>query len=138
MLESLGYALVYSLVGIALLLAGYLVLDLLTPGKLSQRIWQERSMSAAVVLAAGFLGLGAIVFTAIWTNAGSGFGDALGYTIAFGVLGIVLQAGAFVLIDVLTPGKLGDTLTERALHPAALVVGAAEIAVSLIVIASIA
>lgn len=138
MLESLGYALVYSLVGLALLLAGYVVLDLLTPGKLSHRIWQDRSMSAAVVLAAGFLGLGAIIFTAIWTNATSGFGDALGYTVAFGALGIALQAAAFVLVDLLTPGKLGDTLTETALHPAAVVMGAAELAVSLIVIASIA
>ncbi|NHC15050.1 DUF350 domain-containing protein [Motilibacter deserti] len=138
MLESLGYALAYTGVGLVMLYAGFLALDLLTPGKLSHRIWRDHSMNAAVVLSAGTLGLGGIVFTAIWTNAESGFGDALWWTIVFGLVGVALQAVAFVLLDLVTPGKLGDMVTERAFAPGTLVVAASQLAVSLIVIASIA
>ena len=78
MLASIGYAVAYTGVGILLLVVGALALDLLTPGHLARHIYQERSVNAAIALAAGFLGQGAIAFTTIWTNATSGFGTALG------------------------------------------------------------
>ncbi len=89
------------------------------------------------MLAAGFLGQGMVIFATIWTNATSGFGTALLYTVVFGVLGVVLQAVAFVLLDLITPGKLGAHLTEPAFHPAALVSAAAQLAVAAIIVASI-
>lgn len=138
MLESIGYAVAYAGVGLVLLYAGFFVLDLLTPGRLSHHIWVDRCLSPALVLSASFLGLGGIVFTAIWTNAESGFGDALGWTIVFGLVGIALQAAAFVLLDLVTPGKMSELVVERNFHPASLVVSASQIAVSLIVIAAIA
>lgn len=138
MLESIGYAVAYSGVGLVLLYAGFFALDLLTPGHLASHIWRDRCLSPAIVLAASFLGLGGVIFTAIWTNAESGFGDALGWTVAFGVLGVVLQSVAFLLLDLVTPGKMSELVIERGLHPAALVVAASQLAVSLIVIASIA
>jgi hypothetical protein len=51
---------------------------------------------------------GAIIFTAIWTNASSGFGDALVWTLAFSVLGVLLQTAAWRLVDLVTPGSLGE------------------------------
>ncbi|GAA4963512.1 DUF350 domain-containing protein [Kineococcus glutinatus] len=137
MLASLGYATAYSVVGALLLAVGFVVLDLLTPGKLAHHVWVGRSVNAAVVLASGFLGLGLVVFAAIWTNAEAGFGAALGWTVAFGLLGVVLQALAGVALEVLTPGRTRDLLVERELHPASLVVAAAQLAVSLVVVASI-
>jgi uncharacterized membrane protein YjfL (UPF0719 family) len=137
-LESLGYAVVYSAVGVALLIVGFVALDLLTPGKLAHHVYQEQSINAAVVSSSGLLGLAGVVFTAIWTNADSGFGDALGWTAAFGLLGVVLQSIVFVVLDLLTPGRLGDFVTKVAFHPGSLLVAAGQIAVSLIVIASIA
>jgi uncharacterized membrane protein YjfL (UPF0719 family) len=138
MLASLGYAVAYSLVGIALLGLGFFALDLLTPGHLAKHIWAERSINAAIVLSAGFLGLGAIVFTAIWTNAASDFGDALLWTVAFGVVGVLLQVLAFVVLDLITPGKLGEVVCLVPFHPASLVTAASQLAVSAIVVASIA
>lgn len=138
MLESLGYAVAYAIVGMVILAVGFFVLDLLTPGRLSHVIWQDQSYSAALVAAAGMLGQSLIIFTAIWTNASSGFGSALGWTVAFGLVGIALQAVAFVFLDVVTPGKLGDWCTSARISPAAVVASAAQIAVSLIVVASIA
>jgi hypothetical protein len=138
LLVHTGYALVYAVVGIAVLGLGYAALDLLTPGRLGAHIWMERSLNAAVVLASGFLGLGGIVFAAIWANGSGSLGEALGWTVVFGLLGVVLQAVAFRLLDLVTPGDLAELVTEREFHPAALVAAAAQVAVSLVVIASIA
>ena len=137
MLASIGYAVAYTGVGLALLALGFFVLDLLTPGHLGRHIYEHRSVNAALVLAAGFLGQGMVVFATIWTNATSGFGTALLYTVVFGVLGVVLQAVAFLLLDLITPGRLGAHLTEAGFHPAALVSGAAQLAVAIIIVASI-
>ncbi|MGY1650588.1 DUF350 domain-containing protein [Geodermatophilus sp. SYSU D01119] len=137
MLASIGYAVAYTAVGLVLLALGYLVLDLLTPGHLGRHIYQDRSVSAGIVLAAGFLAQGAIIFTTIWTNATSGFGQALLDTVVFGVLGVLLQAVAFLALDLLTPGKMGALVTEVAFHPAALVSAAAQLSVAAIIVASI-
>jgi uncharacterized membrane protein YjfL (UPF0719 family) len=136
-LASIGYAAAYTGVGILLLVVGGVALDLLTPGHLARHIYDERSINAGIALAAGFLGQGAIAFTTIWTNATSGFGTALGYTVVFGLLGVLLQVVAFVVLDVLTPGKLGETLMQVEFHPASLVTAAATLAVSAIIVASI-
>ncbi len=137
MLESIGYAAAYTGVGIALLTLGFYALDLLTPGHLGRHIYEDRSVNAALALSAGFLGQGAIVFASIWTNATSGFGQALLYTVVFGVLGVLLQAVAFLVLDLITPGKLGAHLVERDFHPASLVSAAVQLAVAAIIVASI-
>ena len=137
MLASIGYAVAYTGVGILLLVVGAVALDLLTPGHLARHIYEERSINAGIALAAGFIGQGAIAFTTIWTNATSGFGTALGYTVVFGLVGIALQVVAFVVLDLLTPGKLGATLMQVPFHPASLVTAAATLAVSAIIVASI-
>ena len=137
MLASIGYAVAYTGVGILLLVVGAIALDLLTPGHLARHIYEERSVNAGIALAAGFLGQGAIAFATIWTNATSGFGTALAYTVVFGLVGIALQVVAFVVLDLLTPGKLGATLMQVDFHPASLVTAAATLAVSAIIVASI-
>jgi uncharacterized membrane protein YjfL (UPF0719 family) len=136
-LESIGFAAAYTGVGIALLVLGFYALDLLTPGNLGKHIADNRSLNAAVALTGGFLGQGAIIFASIWTNATSGFGRALLYTVVFGVLGVVLQAVAFVALDVLIPGRLGQHLMEPQFHPASLVSAAVQLAVAAIIVASI-
>jgi hypothetical protein len=136
-LASIGYAAAYTGVGIALLMLGFVALDLLTPGHLGRHIYQEGSVNAGIVLAAGFLGQGAIAFTTIWTNATDGFGRALWYTVVFGVLGVVLQAVAFLALYVVAPGNLGRALVQVGFHPASLVSAAGQLAVSAIIVASI-
>ena len=137
MLESIGYAAAYTGVGIALLVLGFYALDVLTPGHLGRQIYENRSINASITLAAGFLGQGAIVFASIWTNATSGFGQALLYTVVFGVLGVALQAVAFLVLDLITPGHLGKHLTDDRFHPASLVSAAVQLAVAAIIVASI-
>jgi uncharacterized membrane protein YjfL (UPF0719 family) len=136
-LASIGYAAAYTGVGIALLVLGFYALDLLTPGNLGRHIAEHRSLNAAIAVSGGFLGQGAIVFASIWTNATSGFGRALLYTVVFGILGVVLQAVAFVALDVLVPGRLGQHLMEPAFHPASLISAAVQLAIAAIIVASI-
>jgi uncharacterized membrane protein YjfL (UPF0719 family) len=137
MWQNLLYAVVYLAVGIALLILAAFVVDLLTPGRLVAHV--VTSYSSALVLAAALVGQGLVIFTAIWTNAESGFGDALLWTVAFGLLGVVLTAVAFLVVDLLTPGRLGRMLAEPGpVQPVALVTAAAHLAVAGIVVASIA
>ncbi len=131
------YAAGYALLGVALLVAGFFVFDALTPGRLGERIYRDRSMNAALIVSALFLGLGAIEATAIFTNGAANFEAAFGSTAGFALLGIVLQAVSFLVLDAVTPGSLRAIAVDEQFHPGALVAAAAMLAVSLIVCASI-
>ena len=52
-----------------------------------------------------------MLFTAIWTNGETDLGWALPATLAFGVLGIVLNTVMFLVIEVITPGDLRSIVT---------------------------
>ena len=137
MIASLGFAAAYSLLGVALLVVGFVALDILTPGHLARHISIERSVNAGIILSAGFIAQGAIVFSAIWFNGEAAFGAAFISTAVFGLLGVLMQAVAFVLIDLATPGRLGELVTEVPFHPASLVTASAQLAISFVVVASI-
>ncbi len=134
MLELVGQVLAYSGVGIVVLVAGFLVIDALTPGRLGALV-MEGNANAAVLAATTLLALGLILWFAIFfTGAGwEGLDDALVY----GAVGVGAQAVGFVVLDALTPGKLAVICEERTLHPAALVSAAVQIAVALVVCASL-
>ena len=114
-----------------------MLVDLLTPGKLGRQIWEDRNRNAAILLSSALLGIGGIVFTSIWTTY-ENFGKGLVSTAAFGLLGLVMMAVAFLVVDLVTPGKLGATLVDPQPHPAVWVTASCNIAVSAIVSASIA
>ena len=80
-----------------------------------------------------------MVFTAIWTNGETSLGQALLWTVVFGVLGIVVNTVMLLAVDVVTPGDLGEIVTTPgAAVPLAYVTAAAALAVSAVVCASIA
>ncbi|MFD7445481.1 DUF350 domain-containing protein [Streptomyces sp. NPDC059909] len=135
--NGLGRATAYGALGVVLLILGIVLVDVLTPGKLGRQIWEERNRNAAVLLSSALLGIGGIVFTSIWTTYDD-FGKGLASTAAFGVLGLVLMAVAFLIVDLVTPGKLGATLVEPEPHPAVWVTASCNLAVAAIVSASIA
>jgi uncharacterized membrane protein YjfL (UPF0719 family) len=149
MLESLGATLVYAVMGLGLLVLGYVLIDLLTPGHLGRALVGDApdregrgrgpSYGAAVILSSSLLANGLVIFTALWTNVAAGLGTAVLWTLVFGVLGLVLQAVAFVLVDAVVPGRLADVIFEHdRVHPAAWVMASAHLAVAGIVAASIA
>jgi len=56
---------------------------------------------------------------------------------AFAFLGVVLFAVAFVILDLLTPGKLWDELSTKQNNAVAIVIGSVAIALGIIVAAAI-
>jgi uncharacterized membrane protein YjfL (UPF0719 family) len=135
--NGLGRSAAYGALGVVLLTLGIFLVDALTPGKLGRQIWQERNRNAALLLSSALLGIGGIVFTSIWTTY-TDFGKGLVSTAVFGVLGLVMMAVAFLVVDLVTPGKLGETLVQDEPHPAVWVTASCNIAVAAIVSASIA
>ena len=59
-------------------------------------------------------------------------------TAVFGLLGLVMMAVAFLVVDLITPGRLGATLVEPEPHPAVWVTASCNLAVSAVIAASIA
>ena len=137
LLSGAGRSIVFGLVGIGLMALGYLLVDLLTPGKLRDLIFVERNPNAGLLLAANQLGIALIVFTAIFTSFDS-FGQGLASTVLFGIIGIAIMGVAFVVLDMITPGKLGEVICAPERHPAAMVSAASHFGAALIICACIA
>ncbi|MEU8617474.1 DUF350 domain-containing protein [Streptomyces sp. NPDC048623] len=135
--NGLGRTTAYGALGVVLLILGIVLVDILTPGKLGRQIWEDRNRNASILLSSALLGIGGIVFTAIWTTYDD-FAKGLVSTAAFGLLGLVLMAVAFLVVDLVTPGKLGATLVDPEPHPAVWVTASCNLAVAAIVSASIA
>ncbi|MGI5214073.1 DUF350 domain-containing protein [Plantactinospora sp. CA-290183] len=130
-------SIVFGALGIALMAAGFGLVDLLTPGRLRDLIWVQRNSNAALLLLANQLGIAGIVFTAILTSYTS-FTKGLASTALFGLVGIGIMALAFLVLDWLTPGKLGEVICSEQPHPAARVSAATHFGAALIVCACIA
>ncbi|MFY1637273.1 DUF350 domain-containing protein [Solwaraspora sp. WMMB335] len=137
LLTGAWQSIVFGAVGVALMAAGFLVVDWLTPGKLRELIWVQRNGNAALLLAANQLGVAGIVFTAILTSYPS-FTKGLASTILFGLIGLGIMALAFAVLDWLTPGRLGVVICSDEPHPAARISAASHVGAALIVCACIA
>jgi uncharacterized membrane protein YjfL (UPF0719 family) len=126
----------YSLAGVILMAISFVVLDLLTPGKLREHLWAERNRNAGILVASNLAGIAIIITAAIVASEGR-LVEGLTYTAVYTVIGIVVMALTFALIDVATPGKLGELLLHTESHPAVLVQAVAHVGVSVIVAAAI-
>jgi uncharacterized membrane protein YjfL (UPF0719 family) len=148
LLTALVHAVVYAATAGVLLVAAYHVLDLITPGHLGRQLRGGAgddaaavapSQSAGLVAAAWLVSNALVLFTAIWTNGQTELGSALVWTLAFGALGIVLNAVMFFAVEALTPGRLREIVcTPGPVRPLATLAAAASLSVAGIVCASIA
>jgi Na+-transporting methylmalonyl-CoA/oxaloacetate decarboxylase beta subunit len=136
LLNGAGRSVVFGVVGIGIMALGFVMVDLLTPGKLKDLIWRDRNPNAALLLAANQLGVAIIVFTAIFTSYDS-FTLGLASTVVFGIIGVAIMGFAFIVLDWLTPGKLGEVMCTPDRHPGATVSAATHFGAALIVAACI-
>jgi uncharacterized membrane protein YjfL (UPF0719 family) len=130
--EGLIATLAYLGVAVVLLALGFYVLDLLSPGRLSSVIMNDRNRNAARVAAAGMLGLAIVIGTAVLTT-NDDFTSGIVTTAVFGLVGVLLQAAVFVILDKLTPGKLGDVVCDPEDHPGSYLIAASLLAAGIIV-----
>ena len=137
MFELVLQTLAYSGVGLAVLLVGFIALDLLTPGKLGTHV-MEGNRGAGLISGTGLVSLGLILWFSIYFT-GAGW-DGLVDAGVFGLVGVATQAIGFVALDMLIPGKLADhcfeTIADR-VHPAAYVTSGIQLSVALVICASL-
>ncbi|MEV0697351.1 DUF350 domain-containing protein [Saccharopolyspora sp. NPDC050389] len=136
MLAGLLAAVAYGAIGVVMMALGYVLVDLATPGKLRDLIWVQRNPNAALLLVSGLIGVGIILTTAIVGSADDLIAGLID-TLAFGLLGLILMSLSFLLIDAVTPGKLGDELSSPDMHPATWVSATAHVVIAVIIAASI-
>ncbi|WP_438387913.1 DUF350 domain-containing protein [Actinopolyspora saharensis] len=136
LISGLSAAIAYGVIGAVLMALGYVLVDLATPGKLRDLIWVHRNANAAILLVSGLLGVGIILTTAIAASSDQLVLGLVG-TLSYGVLGLILMGLSFLLIDALTPGKLGDELSTPTIHPGTWVSAGAHVVIATIIATAI-
>ncbi len=117
--QNVVAAILYFIVGIAVLGAGFLMADLLTPGSLRHLVFVEHRPNAVAVASGMYAALALVTATAIIASSaelGQGLVDALVY----GLVGVLLQGAALVVLEVLVPGRFRDLIADEKLHPASI------------------
>jgi uncharacterized membrane protein YjfL (UPF0719 family) len=136
LVRGVAATLAYAAVGTVVLALGYVVLDAITPGNLRHLVYADHNRNAAVLAGANVLAVASIVTTAIVTSdddLGRGVADALVY----GLLGIGLLALSFKVLDLLTPGDLGQICTDPDGTPAVYVTAAFQLGLGAVLAAAI-
>jgi uncharacterized membrane protein YjfL (UPF0719 family) len=108
----------YFLVGTAVLILGFVVVDVLTPGKLRQLVFIDRRPNAVMLACANYIALAAVIISAI-TNSYSKLGQGLVGVAVYGLIGVVLQGVAILSMHFVIPGDFHQHIDEPDLHPAA-------------------
>jgi len=121
----------YTILGVALVVLGFFIIDWTTPGPLRTLVMAGRP-NAAAVAAAGVVSIAVIVVLTIYSSAGDILQGLVG-TLIFGVLGLVSQALCVRLIGLVTGIDIGRVLAAERFVPEVLVVIAAYFAFGLII-----
>ena len=139
-LEDVAQILAYTGVGLVILVAGFFVLDLLTPGNLGKQV-VEGNPNAALLSAATMVSLGLVMWFAIFASD-PGW-EGLGPTAVYGLVSVAAQAIGFLVLDLVTPGKLGQELMTGGsgagarLNPGTWVSASVQVAIALVIASSL-
>ena len=136
LLFGLFAAVTYGVIGLLMMALGYVLVDLGTPGRLRDLIWEQRNPNAAMLLVSGLVGVGIILTTAIAASSNDLVAGLIG-TVAYGLLGLLLMSLSFLVIDLFTPAKLGEELSSPTLHPGTWVSAAAHVVIATLMAAAI-
>jgi len=118
----------YFLVGTAVLIIGFIVVDVLTPGNLRQLVFIDRRPNAVVLACANYIALAAVIISAI-ANSYNQLGQGLVGVAVYGLIGVVLQGIALLTLHFVIPGNFHEHVDEPELHPAAFAVAVMLLAV---------
>ncbi|MEU8270261.1 DUF350 domain-containing protein [Sphaerisporangium sp. NPDC049002] len=137
--DSLGEALgrgalailAYAVLGVLLLVAGFYVIDMATPGRLSKIIQTDRNPNATLLTASGLAAVGLIVAASIWSSGGV-LQEGLLATLVFGLVGIAVQTLGMLLFDRVAGISVRQLVAEPALQPGAVLLAVTHLAIGLI------
>lgn len=110
----------YFLVGAAVLVAGFLMVNLLTPGDLRRLVFIDRRPNAVVLAATMYVALAIVTIAAIAAIYASSNQLAQGLigVAVYGIVGVALQGVALVILEIAVPGRFREHIDAPALHPA--------------------
>ena len=111
----------YFLVGMAVLVVGFWMVDVLTPGKLRQMVFVDRRPNAVVIASAMYIALTIVIITAI-ANSYSQLGQGLVGVAVYGLMGVILLGIALLTLHLVIPGNFHEHVDEPQLHPASFAV----------------
>ena len=109
----------YFVVGAVVLAAGFLMVDVLTPGNLRHQVFVELRPNAVAVASAMYAALGLVIVSAIVASSDE-LGQGLVDTVVYGLVGVALQGLALVILEAVVPGRFRDLVEAEQLHPAAI------------------
>ncbi len=136
LLFGLMSAVLYGVIGLAMMALGYVLVDIGTPGRLRDLIWRDANPNAVLLLVSGLLSVGIILTTAIAASAHDLLAGLVG-TVTYGLLGLLMMSLSFLIIDAMVPGRLGEELAQPRLHPATWVSAVAHVVIATIMAAAI-
>ncbi|GAA4583417.1 DUF350 domain-containing protein [Planotetraspora phitsanulokensis] len=133
--EVLGHGslaiLAYAILGVLLLIAGFYVIDLATPGRLSKVIRTERNPNATLLASSSLAAVGLIVAASIWSSGGV-LREGLLATLVFGLVGIVAQTLGMVVFDRIAGISVRELVQEPTLQPAAFLLAVTHFVIGLV------
>ena len=109
----------FFVVGIVVLVAGFGMVDILTPGKLRREVFVDRRPNAVVITAAMDVALAMIIVSAIKSSSDQ-LGQGLLDTLVYGLVGVVLQGIALALLEAIVPGRFRGFIDSEEFHPASI------------------
>ncbi|MEV0967767.1 DUF350 domain-containing protein [Microtetraspora glauca] len=121
----------YAVLGVLLLVAGFYVIDMAIPGRLSRLIREERNPNATALTASGLVAVGLIVAASIWSSGGA-LREGLLATLVFGLVGIAVQTVGMIAFDRIVGISVRSLVSESALQPATILLSATHVAIGLI------
>ena len=101
----------YFLVGMAVLVLGFVMVDVLTPGKLRQLVFIDRRPNAVMLACAMYIALATVIISAI-ANSYSQLGQGLVGVAVYGLIGVVLQGIALLTLHFVIPAISMNTSTS--------------------------
>ena len=120
LINGVAGTLAYFVLAAVILVVGFVILDLITPGKLHELVFVHHLPNAAVITVAQQVSIGIIVVTAVLTSSDN-LTQGLIETAVFGALGLVIQVIVMALLEVFIPGRFRDLVEDPKLRSGAVV-----------------
>ena len=128
LIQNVVSTVLYFLVGIIVLLAGFVMIDVLTPGTLRRQVFVEHRPNAVVLTAAMDVSLAVVIVAAIRASADQ-LGQGLVDTLVYGLVGVALQGVALSILEAAVPGRFRGFIDAERFHPASVAAGVVLLAV---------
>jgi fructose-1,6-bisphosphatase/sedoheptulose 1,7-bisphosphatase-like protein len=129
--KGAGAIAAYTALGLVLLLIGFFAVDVTTPGRLTAIIKTGRNANATLLAVCGMAGVGLVVAASIFASGGKLL-EGLIATLVWGLVGIIAQQIATLLVRALLGVDVAALMTKEKLEPSAILLGATQVTIGLI------